>query len=217
MCFQEHWNLEKADQESLYRSPEYFPHALVGPVCAYVSGWGKPADSTRLKIGLCANAGQCLLRPRKNIFLEYIQKICCAGSESSLSMIYSVWTARKTAWSRQPLSICSVIPWICKTIRICGSCYPSWSKFRCPKCGTGFSTLWAISLQADYQRLLELCRVFLKRKSFTFSGRETTLMLLFPMERIFESYVMAVLQQHLDFKQYRVYVQVKGKYLFELP
>ena len=42
-------------------------------------------------------------------------------------------------------------------------------------------------------------------------------MLLFPMERIFESYVTAVLQQHLDFKQYRVYVQVKGKNLFELP
>ena len=71
---------------------------------------------------------------------------------------------------------------------------------------------------ADYQRLLELCRVFLQGKSFTaFSGGETALALLFPMERVFESYVAAVLRQHLDSKQYRVHVQAKGKYLFELP
>ena len=37
------------------------------------------------------------------------------------------------------------------------------------------------------------------------------------MERIFESYVAAVLRRHLDSKQYRVHVQAKGKYLFELP
>mgnify|MGYP001861165117 FL=1 len=71
---------------------------------------------------------------------------------------------------------------------------------------------------ADYQRLLELCRVFLQGKSFTaFSGGEAALALLFPMERVFESYVAAVLRQHLDSKQYRVHVQAKGKYLFELP
>ena len=71
---------------------------------------------------------------------------------------------------------------------------------------------------ADYQRLLELCRVFLQGKSFTaFSGGQAALALLFPMERVFESYVAAVLRQHLDSKRYRVHVQVKGKYLFELP
>ena len=71
---------------------------------------------------------------------------------------------------------------------------------------------------ADYQRLLELCRVFLQGKSFTaFSGGETALALLFPMERVFESYVAAVLRRHLDSEQYRVHVQAKGKYLFELP
>ena len=70
----------------------------------------------------------------------------------------------------------------------------------------------------DYQRLLELCRVFLQGKSFTaFSGGQAALALLFPMERIFESYVAAVLRRHLDSKQYRVHVQAKGKYLFELP
>lgn len=71
---------------------------------------------------------------------------------------------------------------------------------------------------ADYQRLLELCRVFLQGKSFTaFSGGQAALALLFPMERIFESYVAAVLHRHLDTKQYRLHVQAKGKYLFELP
>ncbi len=71
---------------------------------------------------------------------------------------------------------------------------------------------------ADYQRLLELCRVFLQGKSFTaFSGGQAALALLFPMERIFESYVATVLRRCLDAKQYRVHVQAKGKYLFELP
>lgn len=71
---------------------------------------------------------------------------------------------------------------------------------------------------ADYQRLLELCRVFLQGKSFTaFSGGQAALALLFPMERIFESYVATVLRRHLGTKQYRVHVQAKGKYLFELP
>ena len=71
---------------------------------------------------------------------------------------------------------------------------------------------------ADYQRLLELCRVFLQGKSFTaFSGGQATLALLFPMERVFESYVAAVLRQNLDSSQYRVHAQANGKYLFDLP
>lgn len=71
---------------------------------------------------------------------------------------------------------------------------------------------------ADYQQLLMLCRVFLQGKSFTaFSGGQAALSLLFPMERIFESYVSAVLRCYLDAKRYRLHVQVKGKYLFELP
>ena len=45
----------------------------------------------------------------------------------------SAWTARKTAWSSPQRSTCSDTPRICKTVRICGLCYPSWSKFRCPK------------------------------------------------------------------------------------
>lgn len=71
---------------------------------------------------------------------------------------------------------------------------------------------------ADYQRFLELCRVFLQGKSFTsFSGGQAALALLFPMERVFESYVAAVLRKNLDSRQYRVHAQAKGKYLFDLP
>ena len=71
---------------------------------------------------------------------------------------------------------------------------------------------------ADYQRLLELCRVFLREQSFTaFSGGQAALALLFPMERIFESYVAAILRRYLDPQQYRLHVQAKGKYLFEVP
>lgn len=70
----------------------------------------------------------------------------------------------------------------------------------------------------DYRRLLELCRVFLQGKSFTaFSGGQAALALLFPMERVFESYVAAVLRRHLDARRYCISVQATGKYLFELP
>ncbi len=71
---------------------------------------------------------------------------------------------------------------------------------------------------ADYRWLIELCRVFLQGKSFSaFSGGQTALALLFPMERIFESYVAAVLLRHLDPRRYRIHVQARGKYLFEQP
>ena len=61
------------------------------------------------------------------------EKICCTGNESSWSTMYSAWIARKTAWSSPQRSTCSGTPRIYKTARSCGSCYLSWSKFRCPK------------------------------------------------------------------------------------
>lgn len=71
---------------------------------------------------------------------------------------------------------------------------------------------------ADYQRVLELCRVFLQGESFTaFAGDQSALALLFPMERVFESYVAAVLRKHLDRTRYQIRVQDRGKYLFEVP
>jgi len=71
---------------------------------------------------------------------------------------------------------------------------------------------------ADYQRLLELCRVFLQGRSFTaFTGDRSALALLFPMEQIFERYVASVLRKHLDPTQYQIQVQDRGKFLFDFP
>ena len=51
---------------------------------------------------------------------------------------------------------------------------------------------------SHYQRDLAWCEVFLGRKSFTaFSGRGPALALLFPMEKVFESYAAAKLRRHL--------------------
>lgn len=49
-----------------------------------------------------------------------------------------------------------------------------------------------------YDKALSWCRVFLKGNSFTaFAGSEVALALLFPMEKIFESFVAAKFRKHL--------------------
>ena len=51
---------------------------------------------------------------------------------------------------------------------------------------------------SHYEKALSWCRVFLKGNSFTaFAGSEVALALLFPMEKIFESYVAAKICKHL--------------------
>ena len=47
-----------------------------------------------------------------------------------------------------------------------------------------------------YAQALKWCRVFLKHKGFTpYAGREVALALLFPMEKIFESYVASIVRE----------------------
>jgi 5-methylcytosine-specific restriction enzyme subunit McrC len=51
---------------------------------------------------------------------------------------------------------------------------------------------------SHYDKALSWCRVFLKGNSFTaFTGSEVALALLFPMEKIFESFVAAKFRKHL--------------------
>lgn len=51
---------------------------------------------------------------------------------------------------------------------------------------------------SHYDKALSWCRVFLKGNSFTaFAGSEVALALLFPMEKIFESFVAAKFRKHL--------------------
>ena len=70
----------------------------------------------------------------------------------------------------------------------------------------------------NYQMLLTWCRVFLKGKSFTsFAGSEVAYALLFPMEKVFESYVAAQLKRQLNGSEYSVSAQHTAKYLFDTP
>jgi 5-methylcytosine-specific restriction enzyme subunit McrC len=64
-----------------------------------------------------------------------------------------------------------------------------------------------------YEKALNWCRVFLKRKSFTaFSGEQKAFALLFPMERVFESYVVRALRRSGLFRS--VLEQDESKSLF---
>lgn len=70
----------------------------------------------------------------------------------------------------------------------------------------------------EYEDIMKWCRIFLLNKSFTaFKGSEVAFALLFPMEKLFESYVADKLKKYMDSKEYRVSTQDKGYYLFDEP
>lgn len=69
-----------------------------------------------------------------------------------------------------------------------------------------------------YKLLMEWSRVFLLNKSFTtFSGRNKSRALLFPMERVYESYVAQQIKKFFSPEGWEVSVQDKGYYLFTEP
>ena len=70
----------------------------------------------------------------------------------------------------------------------------------------------------DYTAALQWSRVFLMGESFTnYAGSEEAFALLFPMERLFESYIAAQLKRHLDPAMYAVTAQEGSKWLFDEP
>jgi len=70
----------------------------------------------------------------------------------------------------------------------------------------------------DYDMLMRWSRVFLLNKSFTtFSGGTNARALLFPMEKVFESYVAQQLKKALVELGWEVSTQDKGYYLFDSP
>ncbi len=70
----------------------------------------------------------------------------------------------------------------------------------------------------DYELLLQWARVFLQNKSFTtFSGTNRAKAILFPMEKVFESYVAKHLKRALIDLEWEVSSQDRGKYLFDEP
>ena len=70
----------------------------------------------------------------------------------------------------------------------------------------------------DYDMLMRWSRVFLLNKSFTtFSGGTNARALLFPMEKVFESYVAKELKKALTDLDWEVSSQDHGYYLFDSP
>ena len=70
----------------------------------------------------------------------------------------------------------------------------------------------------DYDMLMRWSRVFLLNKSFTtFSGGHNARALLFPMEKVFESYVAQQLKRVLVDLDWDISVQDRGYYLFDSP
>ena len=70
---------------------------------------------------------------------------------------------------------------------------------------------------SHYGKALSWCRVFLRGNSFTaFSGSEVAAALLFPMEKVFESYVAAALRRHAP-PNMELRTQDTGRSLFDRP
>ncbi|NEW62319.1 restriction endonuclease [Granulicatella sp. zg-ZJ] len=70
----------------------------------------------------------------------------------------------------------------------------------------------------DYEMLMQWSKVFLMNKSFTtFSGKNTSRALLFPMESVYESYVVQQIKKVLGPAGWEVSSQDKGYYLFMDP
>lgn len=68
----------------------------------------------------------------------------------------------------------------------------------------------------DYEMLIKWSKVFLKNKSFTtFSGTKTARSLLFPMEKVFESYVARNMSKVFSKVNCKVLTQDKRYYLFD--
>lgn len=63
-----------------------------------------------------------------------------------------------------------------------------------------FSKCSVSRMMSHYEKALSWCRLFLRRNSFTaFAGSEIAVALLFPMEKVFESYVARKLRQAMPY------------------
>jgi 5-methylcytosine-specific restriction enzyme subunit McrC len=69
----------------------------------------------------------------------------------------------------------------------------------------------------EYETLIKWSKVFLKNKSFTtFSGTDFARALLFPMDKVFESYVAKNMKKIFSRIGWQVSLQDKGYYLFDM-
>lgn len=81
-----------------------------------------------------------------------------------------------------------------------------------------FSTVVIDRNTKDYEMLMQWSKVFLMNKSFTtFSGKNSSRALLFPMESVYESYVAQQMRKIMCPYGWEVSSQDKGYYLFVEP
>lgn len=70
----------------------------------------------------------------------------------------------------------------------------------------------------DYEMLMKWSKVFLFNKSFTtFSGNTSSRAILFPMEKVYESYIAQQMKKIFSPYGWNISVQDKGYFLFEEP
>ena len=81
-----------------------------------------------------------------------------------------------------------------------------------------FNRIVADRNKKDYTTALLWSKIFLMGKSFTsFSGSKIAFALLFPMEKLFESYVAEILRKNLNKSLYSISIQDKTYHLFDKP
>ncbi|MCT8977879.1 McrC family protein [Clostridium sp. CX1] len=73
-------------------------------------------------------------------------------------------------------------------------------------------------LMSEYDIIVKWCKIFLKHESFTnYKGNNVAYALLFPMEKVFESYVAKAMKDSQYFRNWAIYSQDRGRYLIENP
>ena len=82
---------------------------------------------------------------------------------------------------------------------------------------TDFSKCALDRSMSHYEKSLSWCKVFLRGNSFTaFTGSEVAVALLFPMEKVFESYIAAKLRRHIS-SDIEMWTQDARHFLFDRP
>lgn len=81
-----------------------------------------------------------------------------------------------------------------------------------------FSKCNSSRLLSDYDIILNWCRIFLKKRSFTnYKGSTNAYSLLFPMEKVFESYVAKCIKDSEYFRNFTIKTQDTEHHLIESP
>lgn len=73
-------------------------------------------------------------------------------------------------------------------------------------------------IMSEYDIVLKWCKIFLNKESFTsYKGNNIAYSLLYPMEKVFESYVGKSIKNYEELNEWNVYLQHNKYYLLENP